>query len=71
LAAWHAATRAIDEVNGSNRTWADVSTTLHDATADAAIEATGGHRVIADRTNLNTRNLQTRFREAYEQELRS
>jgi len=50
-------------------TWADLGTWVQDS---VAIRAAGsvGFRLIADRDKYTTADLQARFREAYEQQVR-
>ena len=48
-------------------TWQTVTDALADPKADRAIEAAGGHRTIADRSQFNQGALESRFRTAYEQ----
>lgn len=67
LEAWRSACNAIDQVKGTDRTWADVTQALADPKADRAIEAAGGYRNIADRSQFNQATLESRFRTAYEQ----
>jgi hypothetical protein len=56
-------------MKGTNRTWADVSSTLADSIADDAIKQTGGHRAIANRDRFTKGELERRFRDAYESAL--
>jgi hypothetical protein len=42
---------------------------MRDSLADAAIRATGGHKLIADRSQFNSGELENRFRACYEQRL--
>ena len=63
---WQSVTVAVDRVKGTELTWNAVSEQLADPYADTAIESVGGHKLIADRTKHNTKDLENRFRHAYE-----
>lgn len=65
-AAYARARELIDEINGSNHSWAYVAThTADDPLIEQAIAAVGGHRRIADRDRLTRKNLKDEFLVAY------
>jgi hypothetical protein len=64
--AWQSVTAAVDRVKGTELTWRAVAEQLADPYADTAIESIGGHKLIADRTQYTSGDLESRFRHAYE-----
>lgn len=68
LQAWRAVTAAVDSIAASDppQPWSYLDETVHDRLATAAVDAAGGCRLVADRDKFNTKDLQARFREAYE-----
>jgi uncharacterized protein YdaU (DUF1376 family) len=77
LELWRETTAAIDQVastaalpQGQRLTWAYVAEQIHDPAALSAIEKAGGFRAIADRDRFTQSDYESRFREAYEQQLR-
>lgn len=65
LSAWRALLPQIDQVPGTNRTWAYVGEHCRDRTAYQAAEEVGFKR-IAERDRYTEKALQTEFREVYE-----